>query len=422
MIDTLRARTWASDEYRQHILAKCVKAPFFTKSGEMKFKYITKVRVLPFYADFTLWMYEDDKIYTQTDEKGFIIVHEDKDPHWVYFEGSLPKIWYGENVHLLHINQIYPSLELLEKTFVQYFGIFPPFAAWELQRIDVVYAYKLASEEQTKEVIAWFETLEYPRKRKYVYPGESVVWRGGWSSVKIYRKDVEYEKKDYKFLINNGFQAQAETIKELAKNVIRFEITLRKKALKDYFQKKDQLAYDKTLEAEEHPKTIKLASITPQRLLDTDFYFDMLTKNRDNLEPMLNKQEVKDEALLKQLLTTFKATKAVRLFCFYKTYFCTNPIVKKLIKKYASSSELSENKSSIKQAQIQIPDVLNTAPFDFIFPSPLVVNAEPEPTAVAEGLHKRLKCLSDYVEQVKEDRPEGRSILDAHGGQDDVVW
>jgi hypothetical protein len=93
----------------------------------------------------------------------------------------------------------------------------------------------------------------------------------------------------------------------------------------------------------------------------------------------------------------------IRLFCFYIAYFYTTPQIKKLIKNYAPSGEVSNNRRDIKKAEVPLPDVLNTCPFDFIFPSPLVVNTEPDTTAVAEELAKRLRLLPTYGAEVKGD-------------------
>jgi hypothetical protein len=130
-----------------------------------------------------------------------------------------------------------------------------------------------------------------------------------------------------------------------------------------------------------------------------------MRKYLSKFEVNADKELISDEQLIQQLLQNYKPTKAVRLLCFYKAYWQSTIKARKLIKKYIPTGELSTNKKAIKDAEILLPNISNTAPFDFDIPSPLVINTEPEPAAVAEELARRLRIVDEVGIVVKGEAP-----------------
>jgi II/X family phage/plasmid replication protein len=362
-MDTGRFKAYMTKVQYGCIAESLVEVPYFDKlTKDIKHRRIGKIIFPPFNTDFT-----------------FLI--NDYESDFVYFEGSLPKLWYGENIHLLYANQFKPVLELLNKGILKAFGEFAPIELWEIQRLDLPYAWKFENEEKSKDIIQYIkENVEYPRKNKHPYGLESVDFGNkGSTKVKFYRKLPEFKKGDYKHL-NLLLEVETDELLKLAEGVVRFEVTLRKQDLQIHFKKK---------------------SITYDLFLDQEVIFGLIRKYLFKFEVNADKELLSDEQLIQQLLTEFKTVKAIRLFCFYKAYWQSSIKARKLIKKYMTTGELSANKKAIKQAQISLPNITNTASFDFEVPSTSVINTEPEPSAVAEELARRLKMIDEVGIVVK---------------------
>lgn len=150
-------------------------------------------------------------------------------------EFSVPKYWYGHNIHLLY--RFVRALDNLKAALEQLFGlkgrtkIANPLT-WHLYRVDLCYAWRLPSQVAAQEYLDSLKHLHYPRKRPIIYP-TSIVFQGATYTLKFYLKYPEFRTHDMKELVKA--KAALEWINHLeglAEGVLRCEATLRRQYLK----------------------------------------------------------------------------------------------------------------------------------------------------------------------------------------------
>lgn len=155
-------------------------------------------------------------------------------------ELSLPKLYYGHNIHLLY-NYV-EALELLKALLEKQFGLkgrgrLIDVYDWHLWRVDCCYAWRCwvndhPSQTAAQQVVDSLKHLHYPRKRPTIYP-TSILFAGTTYSLKFYLKLPEFRQHDLKVLLKA--KAALEWVNHceaLATGVVRVEATLRRKFLK----------------------------------------------------------------------------------------------------------------------------------------------------------------------------------------------
>lgn len=156
----------------------------------------------------------------------------------LFAELSLPKLYYGDNIRLLH--GFDKALNLLRDFLNRAFCLktrshLPPIEEWELKRLDVCYCWRLPSQEHAQFFLDSLKKMRFPYKEPTIRP-HSINFTSGPSSTysfKVYLKLPEFEAHDAKEM--KRARAHPATIKErlrLAEGVIRAEATLRDKWLK----------------------------------------------------------------------------------------------------------------------------------------------------------------------------------------------
>jgi Phage replication protein CRI len=154
---------------------------------------------------------------------------------WIEF--SIPKFWYGHNIHLLH----YPiaALATLKKLLEQFFRLtgkarLPDPGNWILYRADLCYAWRFPNQTTAQEYLDSLKHLHYPRKHPTIHP-TSIVFVGATYSVKFYLKLPEFRVHDLKELRKAKASIEWMThLEDLANAVLRFEVTLRRQWLKKH--------------------------------------------------------------------------------------------------------------------------------------------------------------------------------------------
>lgn len=278
-----------------------------------------------------------------------------------YIEFSIPKQFYGNNVLLLYPSQLDRALGGVWQSLVDHFGDFPHYMTWRLQRLDLCYSWRYASQASAEEALAVLQTFDYPRKSKYLYK-ESVMWRGKTSSIKFYLKHNEYSKHTRKLLIMLDRDPDKDLIYRLSIGVLRFEITFRKEALNDLFSKK-QITYKDLLSQEFLERTLAR-------------YLNALTMN-------LDKSVMDDKEALKRLKTHYPRQKAIRLFTFYKLYNSPQLNHRQILKDHYNPSTIWRNKKDIANAKIGLPSDKKIPSFDLTIPSTRVVHPDPNSSSAS---------------------------------------
>lgn len=164
----------------------------------------------------------------------------DVDPIWseqsqVILEFSLPKYWYGHNIHLLHDFQ--KALYGIKTGLEQLFGLktrskLPDPKTWNLYRVDLCYAWRFPNQAVAQEYLDSLKHLRYPRKRPIVYP-TSIVFQGTTYTLKFYLKQPEFKVHDRKELLKSSASLEwINHLEALSDGVLRTEATLRRQYLK----------------------------------------------------------------------------------------------------------------------------------------------------------------------------------------------
>ena len=278
----------------------------------------------------------------------------DQDNRFVSIEFSLPKLCYGENVHLVYPTQVIPALEYLTSKLVGIFPTFPSYEKWELVRLDLCYAWKYPNPLRADALLEMTKLLNYPRKHKHVYK-TLVMWGTKKSSVKFYLKEPEYLIHDYKKLVKADLTERADNTLALSHGVLRFETSIRAQQLKVWFEKE---------------------SLTYKDLLDVDLLYMRLNYALNKVLQNRTPISMDDAMLMYKLETKYGKRKGTRLFTFYKSYFSPDTHLRQMLEAQYNHSTIWRNLRDISEAGIGIVCNLVDFEFNLLIPSDLVINTE----------------------------------------------
>lgn len=173
--------------------------------------------------------------------------------NYIFIELSLPKVYFAHNVRLLTMSQFQEVILEIHKKIKEHYKITAPISDWEVMRIDLCYNWKFKSKKEFEQTLKILQNLKYPRKKKYNYD-TSVMFQGSSYTVKFYSKYDEFMKHDFTHMIKEMYKPEfIDEITELAKNVLRFEVTIRRKHFKTVF----------------NSKVLRISDITEERVLRT---------------------------------------------------------------------------------------------------------------------------------------------------------
>ncbi|WP_029630625.1 phage/plasmid replication domain-containing protein [[Scytonema hofmanni] UTEX B 1581] len=146
-------------------------------------------------------------------------------------ELSVPKFWYGHNIHLLY--DFAEALAQLKKILdKQLHCRFSDAMTWKVLRVDCCYAWRCPSQKIAQQILDSLKRLHFPRKKPIIYP-ESILFAGATYSVKFYLKYPEFLQHDRKILLKDKASLEwINYLEELSKGVLRYEATLRRQYLK----------------------------------------------------------------------------------------------------------------------------------------------------------------------------------------------
>ena len=151
-------------------------------------------------------------------------------------ELSLPKLWYGHNVHLLYDWR--QALELLREKLNEQFKlrtnvVLPSVHTWILNRVDICYAWRFPNQSFAQSFLDSLKCVRFPYKKPVIYP-TTILFRGTTYSFKVYLKHPEFRKHDLKALIKQKCSLEwINHIERMAEGVLRAEATLRRQYLRD---------------------------------------------------------------------------------------------------------------------------------------------------------------------------------------------
>jgi hypothetical protein len=150
-------------------------------------------------------------------------------------EFSVPKYWYGHNIHLLY--DFITPLDHLRDRLNQQFGFkgrgkLVDTSDWHVMRVDVCYAWRFPSQKLAKRFLDSLKRLHFPRKKPIIYD-DSILFAGKTYSFKVYLKAPEYRIHDRKDLLKQNASLEwVNHCEALADGIVRVEATLRRQYLK----------------------------------------------------------------------------------------------------------------------------------------------------------------------------------------------
>lgn len=152
----------------------------------------------------------------------------------LWLEFSIPKFWYGHNIHLLY--DFLSALRLLKGLLDDLFELkgkvrLPDPAGWLLYRVDLCYAWRFPSQVAAQQYLDSLKHVHYPRKKPSIHP-TSIIFVGTTYSFKFYLKLPEFRVHDLKELRRSKASIEwMNHLEALADSVLRCEVTLRRKWL-----------------------------------------------------------------------------------------------------------------------------------------------------------------------------------------------
>lgn len=149
---------------------------------------------------------------------------------YLTLEFSIPKYWYGHNIHLLY--DYVGALEVLRKSLQKQLHLrLPDVLDWQVWRADICYAWRCPSQRIAESILDSIKKLHFPRKKPHIY-GDSIMFAGTTYSLKFYLKLPEFFAHDRKSLLKSNARLEwVNHLEEKADGVLRCEATLRRKYL-----------------------------------------------------------------------------------------------------------------------------------------------------------------------------------------------
>jgi hypothetical protein len=327
---------------------------------------------------------------------------------FIKIEFSLPKQLLGNNIQMLHADDIQPYCKAVYRRLKNEFGYFPALEYWNLHRLDTCYNFRTPSNEHAHALVEFLKILKYPQKTEMHFE-TSAFWKGATFSLKFYEKYPEFMKHDYKklmeqakeydlqekyiilpiekeeidqarresleatdgsfqydeeaqaILIKNPHQREVKDLMEASKGIVRFECTFRHQYLIDYFQKN---VLDSKLTKFYNRNTPRSYSKPDTFIgiedINSKVVFGLLNKHFNELFRYIEKTTMTRQQVKSALTETYGNQKAGSLYLFYLAYYSKNATDRQVIKKAYNRTTIWRNLKALKNANVGAPDTLLT--------------------------------------------------------------
>lgn len=273
-------------------------------------------------------------------------------------ELSIPKYFYGHNVYLFYLADFSGVIDELYHNLFAYFGDFPHPQTWKILRLDVCYAWKFQSQEIAQQILSSLKQFSIAGMHEHFYNTSYQLTSPSYS-VKWYLKNPEFYQHDFKALLLSNKTEQAHQIESVSRGVLRFEVTIRARALRYFFEKKH----------------IYISDIS--EAVCYTFLQKMFHKFFGGIVP----QFMSHQDVLNTLLTLYSQEKARGLYMCYLAITSKNQNQIDAYKMlYPRSDTRSRHKKILRDSRIGISDADFPFSFDFGIPSGFAVNTtNPKP-------------------------------------------
>ena len=280
--------------------------------------------------------------------RGVNIFHSDLYDDFVFIELSFPKFVYSHNLLMIDSEVMISSITRLYTILTHEYGIFTKPHFWEVIRLDLCYNWYLPNYESAKSLLGQLRTFNYPRKKKLNYESSIYTW-AGHSTVKIYLKYDEFRANDFRAL-RKVDEAKAHELLHLSKNILRFEVELRKKQLVKEFDTK---------------------YLNPYTLFKDKNIINILNKYFNTFMNFRNTEIHSNLDIYRQLIKKSKSTtEANHLFQFYKLLHSPIEEDREFLKSTTHRTTIYRKKKKLREYGIglQVEDT-SLSNFHFAIPS-----------------------------------------------------
>lgn len=329
MIDTVKYKIEADERFIAKLRRKAVEFSAVDHANEEKevFRF--------FKMDERLGSFEYRPIIRLTDYNYFFI------------ELSIPKYLFGHNIYLFAPEMLEKALQKLHADLSKAFECeFPAVIFWSLYRLDLCYAWKFYDDLVAQQVLEALKLQTYARKKRSTWD-TSVMFQGSAFTLKFYHKGAEFFAHDWKEIKKKDID-RANGLLNVARGVIRFEITLRHEQIMSIFNiPKDSL------------------NITTQLTRDT-----ILSILRGEMKKLLKLDcEVTplSEAYAK-IFASYRPTPAAKLFAFYRMFTSSDPYDRASVMGLPRSTR-SRSLAKVRHLRLGVPAYVPNSPTSLAIPS-----------------------------------------------------
>jgi len=235
----------------------------------------------------------------EIDTQQEITLHDDVltyiryNPSWnrLIVNCSISKVIYGNNLQAVTELDINKFFKIVENRIQELFNKTVKKDEWQIYRLDLCKNFKMDNAQQLNQYIYQLAKIKLPRKDTFLRNNETVEFRN--KSIKIHFYDKQKQLK--KERVNDDLLEQS-------KNILRFEVQLKKDGLRQYDNNKRK-AVD---------------------LLNKEFYKQVMTEQLDLINAKLDKLNMTENLLSEQLfdlgLTISKIEKVYAFLTFIDQY------------------------------------------------------------------------------------------------------
>jgi II/X family phage/plasmid replication protein len=292
------------------------------ETGEMKYQYFT------------------GEIKAGSYSKTIIFKISDGVPQGIFFEFSLPKYKYGNNVEMLWPSKIPEILESFRKELsAKIKEDLPALSEWVVYRLDLCYNWTFESKEKCQSLMNFIQRIDYPRKKVHRYE-TSVMYTGTAYTIKFYLKGEEVLKNSFKDLVKTD-EEKAYQLLDWAHKILRFEVEFRKNYL---------------------ASLLDLKKVRVSDVADDQAIIAILALYLEKVFRYIDKENMKHEDVRQRINSHFKPAKAYRLYNFYKGYYFEQD-EKYHIEKGLNRSTIYNYKKDLKSIGVSFTETLNDKNF-----------------------------------------------------------
>ncbi|MEI8174991.1 MAG: phage/plasmid replication protein [bacterium] len=269
-------------------------------------------------------------------------------PVGIFFEFSLPKYKYGNNVEMIWPSEVLVILESFRKELCEKIKEeLPLLSEWIVYRLDLCYNWTFESKEKCQSLMNFIQRIDYPRKKVHRYE-TSVMYIGSAYTIKFYLKGDEFLKNSFKESLKVN-EEKTYKLLDWANKILRFEVEFRKNYLQSVFGK----------------KKVKISDIADDQAIIAieALYLDKVFK-------YINKEKMKHEDVRQRINSYFKPAKAYRLYNFYKGYYFEQD-EKYHIEKGLNRSTIFNYKKDLKKIGVAFTENLTSN--DFVAVEELII-------------------------------------------------